>query len=164
MRNIWYTRAIFHVLWFTILKTILSFCLKQLQDILEVLVHAPSRRPHFVVLTLRMLQTPAYNNPKALLAWNNTNIPSWPLARDWMKQQWHRNQYVNIEPIKLTAVDNITQVHPLRIQKSTPNTSPVKMGSSIPRALTELAPTERRQNSPSYNQGSPKVGNEACAF
>ncbi|OBT58945.1 hypothetical protein VE04_00865 [Pseudogymnoascus sp. 24MN13] len=47
-------------------------------------------------------------------------------------------------------------VHPLRIQKSTPNTSPVKMGSSIPRALTELAPTERRQNSPSYNQGSPK--------
>ncbi|KFY63006.1 hypothetical protein V496_04278 [Pseudogymnoascus sp. VKM F-4515 (FW-2607)] len=47
-------------------------------------------------------------------------------------------------------------VHPLRIQKSTPNTSPTKMGSSIPRALTELAPTERRQNSPSYNQGSPK--------
>ncbi|KFY02897.1 hypothetical protein O988_01823 [Pseudogymnoascus sp. VKM F-3808] len=47
-------------------------------------------------------------------------------------------------------------VHPLRIQKSTPNTSPTKMGSSIPRALTELAPTERRQNSPSYNQSPPK--------
>ncbi|KAF2434551.1 DUF1709-domain-containing protein [Tothia fuscella] len=44
-------------------------------------------------------------------------------------------------------------VQPLRINKSTPSTSPVKAnGSAIPRPLTELSPMERRRNSPSYNQ------------
>jgi hypothetical protein len=49
-----------------------------------------------------------------------------------------------------------TQVPPLRISKG-PSSSPTKMASSIPRALTELAPTEKRRNSPSFNQPS-KVG------
>lgn len=57
----------FIVLSLTTLKTTLFFCLKQLQDILEVLVHASSRYLRLVVLTLRMLQTPA-SKPKALLA------------------------------------------------------------------------------------------------
>ena len=48
------------------------------------------------------------------------------------------------------------QVHPLRIQKGTPSTLPIKTGSSIPRPLSELAPTEKRRNSPSFNQ-VPKV-------
>lgn len=48
-------------------------------------------------------------------------------------------------------------VHPLRIQKGTPSTSPVKMGSSLPRPLSELAPTEKRRNSPSYNQATKKM-------
>ncbi|KAG0647625.1 Integrin alpha chain [Hyphodiscus hymeniophilus] len=47
-------------------------------------------------------------------------------------------------------------VHPLRIQK-TPSSSPVKMGSSLPRPLSELAPTEKRRNSPSYNQATKKM-------
>jgi hypothetical protein len=46
------------------------------------------------------------------------------------------------------------QVHPLRIQKGTPLSSPVKMGSGIPRPLSELAPTEKRRNSPSFNQAT----------
>jgi hypothetical protein len=49
------------------------------------------------------------------------------------------------------------QVHPLRIQKGTPSTSPIKTASSIPRPLSELAPTEKRRNSPSFNQVT-KVG------
>ncbi|KAE8446842.1 hypothetical protein EG329_011619 [Mollisiaceae sp. DMI_Dod_QoI] len=49
-------------------------------------------------------------------------------------------------------------VHPLRIQKGTPSTSPTKMtGSSLPRPLSELAPTEKRRNSPSYNQATKKM-------
>ncbi|KAE9367879.1 DUF1709-domain-containing protein [Stipitochalara longipes BDJ] len=42
-------------------------------------------------------------------------------------------------------------VHPLRIQKGTP--SPTK----LPRPLSELAPTEKRRNSPSYNQATKKM-------
>jgi hypothetical protein len=43
----------------------------------------------------------------------------------------------------------------LRIQKGTPSlSSPVKMGSSIPRPLSEIAPTEKRRNSPSFNQAT----------
>ena len=52
-----------------------------------------------------------------------------------------------------SQVANGQQVHPLRIQK-TPSSSPVKMGSSLPRPLSELAPTEKRRNSPSYNQAT----------
>ncbi|CAM1505299.1 Fc.00g109360.m01.CDS01 [Cosmosporella sp. VM-42] len=48
-------------------------------------------------------------------------------------------------------------VHPLRINKGTPNASPRKMASGIPRPLSELSPTEMRRNSPSmYHTGSPK--------
>jgi hypothetical protein len=54
------------------------------------------------------------------------------------------------------------QVHPLRIQKGTPSTSPIKTGSSIPRPLSELAPTEKRRNSPSFNQVT-KVNSLQCA-
>ncbi|TAQ90884.1 hypothetical protein B7494_g774 [Chlorociboria aeruginascens] len=48
-------------------------------------------------------------------------------------------------------------VHPLRIHKGTPSTSPVKMASSLPRPLSELSPTEKRRNSPSFNQASRKM-------
>ncbi|KAF7542683.1 hypothetical protein G7Z17_g11364 [Cylindrodendrum hubeiense] len=51
------------------------------------------------------------------------------------------------------------QVHPLRISKNTPNPSPAKMASGIPRPLSELSPAEMRRNSPSFHQhsnGSPK--------
>lgn len=51
------------------------------------------------------------------------------------------------------------QVHPLRINKHTPNPSTAKMPSGIPRPLSELSPTEMRRNSPSWHQhsnGSPK--------
>ncbi|TVY85170.1 Bud site selection protein BUD4 [Lachnellula suecica] len=43
-------------------------------------------------------------------------------------------------------------VHPLRIQKGTPMSSPTK----LPRPLSELAPTEKRRNSPSFSQTTPK--------
>ncbi|KAL6858430.1 DUF1709 domain-containing protein [Trichoderma novae-zelandiae] len=51
-------------------------------------------------------------------------------------------------------------VHPLRIAKATPASSPTKTSSSTsnlpqPRPLSELSPTERRRNSPSSNQMSP---------
>lgn len=47
-------------------------------------------------------------------------------------------------------------VHPLRIQKGTPRSSPTK-ASSLPRPLSELAPTEKRRNSPSFNQATKKM-------
>ncbi|KAM5351433.1 hypothetical protein ACJ41O_004156 [Fusarium nematophilum] len=52
-------------------------------------------------------------------------------------------------------------VHPLRINKNTPNQAPPKMASGIPRPLSELSPTEMRRNSPSLHRpsnGSPKAG------
>lgn len=51
------------------------------------------------------------------------------------------------------------QVHPLRIAKgATPKSSPTKMASGLPRPLSELSPTERRRNSPSWHHMvSPKV-------
>ncbi|KAI6715889.1 hypothetical protein JHW43_001547 [Diplocarpon mali] len=50
------------------------------------------------------------------------------------------------------------QVDPLRISKSSPSKPAVKMaGSSLPRPLSELAPTEKRRNSPSYNQATKKM-------
>ncbi|ATY65121.1 GTP binding (Bud4) [Cordyceps militaris] len=51
-------------------------------------------------------------------------------------------------------------VHPLRIAKgtTTPRSSPTKMAGGLPRPLSELSPTERRRNSPSWHQiVSPKV-------
>jgi hypothetical protein len=51
----------------------------------------------------------------------------------------------------LGGVTDHSQVHPLRIQKGTP--SPTK----LPRPLSELAPSEKRRNSPSYSQAT-KVG------
>ncbi|KAK0118689.1 Bud site selection protein bud4 [Cadophora gregata] len=46
---------------------------------------------------------------------------------------------------------------PLRISKGS-STSPLKMaGSSLPRPLSELAPHERRRNSPSYNSATKKM-------
>ncbi|KAH7170419.1 hypothetical protein EDB81DRAFT_941323 [Dactylonectria macrodidyma] len=56
------------------------------------------------------------------------------------------------------------QVHPLRINKNTPNPSPAKMPSGIPRPLSELSPAEMRRNSPSWHQhsnGSPKKSQKA---
>ncbi|PHH62160.1 hypothetical protein CDD81_7534 [Ophiocordyceps australis] len=60
-------------------------------------------------------------------------------------------------------------VHPLRIAKSTPNSSPSKMASSLPRPLSELSPTERRRNSPSWRQYTPTKkatvpGNDSSPF
>ena len=46
------------------------------------------------------------------------------------------------------------QVHPLRLSKETPTSSPTKVARAIPRPLSELSPTERRRNSPSWNQTS----------
>lgn len=46
------------------------------------------------------------------------------------------------------------QVHPLRIQKGASLSSLVKMASSLPRPLSEIAPTEKRRNSPSFNQAT----------
>lgn len=49
-------------------------------------------------------------------------------------------------------------VHPLRISKnSTPMSSPTKK-SAIPRPLSEISPSEKRHNSPSWNQTSKKMG------
>ncbi|RDA91414.1 hypothetical protein CP533_6901 [Ophiocordyceps camponoti-saundersi (nom. inval.)] len=47
-------------------------------------------------------------------------------------------------------------VHPLRIAKhTTPNSSPTKMPSGLPRPLSEISPTEKRRNSPSWRQYTP---------
>ncbi|KAL1872021.1 hypothetical protein VTK73DRAFT_1723 [Phialemonium thermophilum] len=50
-------------------------------------------------------------------------------------------------------------VHPLRLSKDKEFTtsSPTKMASAIPRPLSEISPTERRRNSPSWNQGTRKM-------
>ncbi|KAJ2971379.1 hypothetical protein NQ176_g7719 [Zarea fungicola] len=60
------------------------------------------------------------------------------------------------------------QVHPLRIAKGTPKSSPTKMTSGVPRPLSELSPTEMRRNSPSWHQiTSPKkatLGNDSSPF
>ncbi|OAQ99772.1 hypothetical protein LLEC1_06793 [Akanthomyces lecanii] len=61
------------------------------------------------------------------------------------------------------------QVHPLRIAKgATPKSSPTKMASGLPRPLSELSPTERRRNSPSWHHMvSPKkatLGNDSSPF
>ncbi|RDW65438.1 putative bud site selection protein BUD4 [Coleophoma crateriformis] len=47
-------------------------------------------------------------------------------------------------------------VHPLRIQKGIPSSSPIR-NNSIPRPLSELGPTEMRRNSPSFNQTTKKM-------
>ncbi|OAA67419.1 hypothetical protein ISF_03595 [Cordyceps fumosorosea ARSEF 2679] len=62
------------------------------------------------------------------------------------------------------------QVHPLRIAKgTTPKSSPTKMASGLPRPLSELSPTERRRNSPSWHQivspkQKPTLGNDSSPF
>ncbi|PQK12142.1 hypothetical protein BB8028_0003g07600 [Beauveria bassiana] len=61
------------------------------------------------------------------------------------------------------------QVYPLRIAKSsTPKSSPTKMAGSLPRPLSELSPSEKRRNSPSWHQiASPKkptLGNDSSPF
>ncbi|KAH8805565.1 hypothetical protein F5884DRAFT_860170 [Xylogone sp. PMI_703] len=49
-------------------------------------------------------------------------------------------------------------VHPLRIQKGTPATSPTKSpGPSLQRPLSELGATSQRRNSPSFSQSSKKT-------
>ncbi|KAF4506839.1 hypothetical protein G6O67_006880 [Ophiocordyceps sinensis] len=61
-------------------------------------------------------------------------------------------------------------VHPLRIAKqTTPNSSPAKMTSGLPRPLSEISPTEMRRNSPSWRQyqSSKKaavLGNDSSPF
>ncbi|OCL13248.1 DUF1709-domain-containing protein [Glonium stellatum] len=48
-------------------------------------------------------------------------------------------------------------VPPLRINKTTPSSSPSKMsGSAFQRPLSEIGSTERRRNSPSFNQATKK--------
>ncbi|KJR88718.1 GTP-binding protein [Sporothrix schenckii 1099-18] len=50
-------------------------------------------------------------------------------------------------------------VHPLRISKNnTPMSSPAKKASAIPRPLSEISPSEKRRNSPSWNQTNKKLG------
>ncbi|QUC18595.1 uncharacterized protein UV8b_02836 [Ustilaginoidea virens] len=60
-------------------------------------------------------------------------------------------------------------VHPLRISKNTPASSPSKkMPSSISRPLSEISPGEKRRNSPSWHPYSPKKvvlpGNDSSPF
>ncbi|RDA82476.1 hypothetical protein CP532_5366 [Ophiocordyceps camponoti-leonardi (nom. inval.)] len=60
-------------------------------------------------------------------------------------------------------------VHPLRIAKhTTPNSSPTKMPSGLPRPLSEISPTEKRRNSPSWRQYTPTKastpGNDSSPF
>ncbi|UNI14207.1 Bud site selection protein bud4 [Purpureocillium takamizusanense] len=60
-------------------------------------------------------------------------------------------------------------VHPLRIAKNTPSSSPTKMaGNSLPRPLSEISPTEKRRNSPSWRQYTPTKasvpGNDSSPF
>lgn len=45
----------------------------------------------------------------------------------------------------------VRQVQPLRISKSTPNTSPDKQ-ATMSRPLSEISSGSMRRNSPSYNQ------------
>ncbi|KAH8176155.1 cell division protein anillin domain-containing protein [Sarocladium implicatum] len=44
---------------------------------------------------------------------------------------------------------------PLRISRAAPSPSPTKMASGLPRPLSELSPSEKRRNSPSWHQASP---------
>ncbi|ODA79991.1 hypothetical protein RJ55_02949 [Drechmeria coniospora] len=46
-------------------------------------------------------------------------------------------------------------VYPLRIAKTTTSSSPSKMATSLPRPLSEISPTEKRRNSPSWRQYTP---------
>ncbi|KAG6029015.1 hypothetical protein E4U41_000511 [Claviceps citrina] len=61
-------------------------------------------------------------------------------------------------------------VHPLRISKNTPTSSPTKKmtPSSLPRPLSEISPGEKRRNSPSWQPYSPKrasvPGNDSSPF
>ncbi|KAK2600291.1 Bud site selection protein bud4 [Conoideocrella luteorostrata] len=60
-------------------------------------------------------------------------------------------------------------VHPLRISKNTPTSSPTKkMAGSLPRPLSEISHTEKRRNSPSWHPYSPKKaalpGNDSSPF
>ncbi|KAF4585624.1 GTP binding protein (Bud4) [Ophiocordyceps camponoti-floridani] len=60
-------------------------------------------------------------------------------------------------------------VHPLRIAKqATPNSSPSRMSSGLPRPLSEISPTEKRRNSPSWRQYTPTKtatpGNDSSPF
>ncbi|KAK3302161.1 cell division protein anillin-domain-containing protein [Chaetomium strumarium] len=48
-------------------------------------------------------------------------------------------------------------VQPLRLSKSNTMPSPAKAGSAIPRPLSEISPTEKRRNSPSWNQTTKKL-------
>ncbi|KAL2263048.1 hypothetical protein VTK26DRAFT_8412 [Humicola hyalothermophila] len=48
-------------------------------------------------------------------------------------------------------------VQPLRLSKSRTMPSPAKPGSAIPRPLSEIPPTEKRRNSPSWNQTTKKM-------
>ncbi|KAK4503077.1 hypothetical protein PRZ48_006504 [Zasmidium cellare] len=50
----------------------------------------------------------------------------------------------------------VRQVQPLRISKSTPTVSPSKPAATS-RPLSEIGSTERRRNSPSYNQATKKM-------
>ncbi|CAI4211531.1 unnamed protein product [Parascedosporium putredinis] len=47
-------------------------------------------------------------------------------------------------------------VQPLRVSRDSTMSSPTKMGG-VPRALTEISPSEKRRNSPSWNQTSKKM-------
>ncbi|KAG5925201.1 hypothetical protein E4U42_004453 [Claviceps africana] len=51
-------------------------------------------------------------------------------------------------------------VHPLRISKNTPTSSPARktMASNLPRPLSEISPGEKRRNSASWHPYSPKRG------
>ncbi|GAB0139079.1 hypothetical protein EsDP_00007295 [Epichloe bromicola] len=60
-------------------------------------------------------------------------------------------------------------VHPLRISKNTPSSSPTrKMASNLPRPLSEISPSEKRRNSPSWHTNSSKKaalpGNDSSPF
>ncbi|KAL0931891.1 GTP binding protein [Colletotrichum truncatum] len=48
-------------------------------------------------------------------------------------------------------------VHPLRISKGSTGSPPPKASNPIPRALSELSPSDHRRNSPSFNQQSKKM-------
>ncbi|KAL2024382.1 hypothetical protein VTK56DRAFT_8193 [Thermocarpiscus australiensis] len=48
-------------------------------------------------------------------------------------------------------------VQPLRLPKSSTMPSPAKQASAIPRPLSEISPTEKRRNSPSWNQTTKKM-------
>ena len=87
---------------------------------------------------------------------NNQQRPSWPQNRyvECHSQYSPANQNTPSRA-SLTRIPG-AQVHPLRIAKSTPSSSPTKMaGNSLPRPLSEISPTEKRRNSPSWRQYTP---------